>query len=1164
MTSASGNRPPQEPDGSPEIREGESGQAGSSPPSALKALEIRVAEQTVALDQAKSREDLLRMQLEETRLKAGQAMAFQVEIAEQQRAALEELNHREQALQKQLDEIRQKAELATELEAELGRQREDLEQTRKTSEKLAALLEEAQVENAIAQSYQTEVLELREREIKLKAEVEASRAAVDAALAAQRELEARLDEGRTEHPAAAELQDELERQREAYEVLRRREEAAAIELSALQPAQRDPARTKQRAALRWAWASRIWAMQLQAELERKESSLDVLARREQELAAALDAARYQVSLAHSLHEDWSAKAAAAEELRETVEGLEERLAAAERSASRVPALEAEIASGHVEVDGLRQRVFELTGLLETARHEAGEEKNRLEAEWNASRVALDSLETRLAQSEGDLERFRSEAELADRLREDLAAAHRTLEETSNRVVDLEARLADREAQARRVADLEAELARERSELQALRESEVELRRDLDDARKRAADSEALRSENGRQFATIEELRRRETRLRSELESARAAAAVVERLRAQLASESAAYQSLRQRESELAARLRAAAETASSGEAEALRRELQRAHEALAGAAEKENEMRKALEAARHEAARAVGLEQELNRHRELVIELRRRERELQGRLEKAADQNELAQALRAEVQSRNAELERKAEREKTLEADLASAREEARVARELSLELAAQRAALEELRRVEETLRAELEAARREAAVADALRARLTERESALEDLRRTEAELRSRIEASPAQAAGPLQAELDVHHAALADAKAQNQRLSDQLEEATRLLRAQARPGRRRLLAGAAFVVVAAVVAVLGVRFYPFEDEARKSAEVLDKIKQQNAALASELNSTLARLQEAKETELSLDRHRGLSDRLAAAEQRAGELERESPVNLARITQLQSDLDLANAKLARLFTELSNRDLKIMELEMLLNEAGAEAFQMNLPPAFSLDVPALSAFVPPIGNPSDSAAPSQPVPPTGSVAESLQATQAKAEQAYQDKNYALAEILFQRVADAASSNALALSNLAAVQLELGKLTAAEKNIREAIQINPDDAFARTTLGIIQIRTGAVNAAVQTLLDAIALDATDPASFNYLGVAFGQLGQRQRAMEEIGKALKLSPDYAEAHFNLAVLGAEGTLEEREKAAYHYRRALELGARPDSLLENQMR
>ena len=138
------------------------------------------------------------------------------------------------------------------------------------------------------------------------------------------------------------------------------------------------------------------------------------------------------------------------------------------------------------------------------------------------------------------------------------------------------------------------------------------------------------------------------------------------------------------------------------------------------------------------------------------------------------------------------------------------------------------------------------------------------------------------------------------------------------------------------------------------------------------------------------------------------------------------------------------------------------------------------------------------------------------------------------------------------------------MQLELGKLSLAEKAIRNAIAISPDDAFSHTTLGMILLRTGQADAAIKSLLSAINLDPSDPPAFNYLGVAFEQKGDRDRAVQEIEKALKLSPAYGEAHFNLAALQASGDAASRQSAKKHYAQALELGAKPDPQIEKLLK
>ena len=401
----------------------------------------------------------------------------------------------------------------------------------------------------------------------------------------------------------------------------------------------------------------------------------------------------------------------------------------------------------------------------------------------------------------------------------------------------------------------------------------------------------------------------------------------------------------------------------------------------------------------------------------------------------------------------------------------------------------------------------------------------------------------------------------LAVLEAELGRAKSREDFLRLQIEETQCSLEAARTrwPAARKTLVLAS-AVIACALAVLGIRLAPqksTEAAVRTNAELLDRLKEQNTQLAGQLNDTLIRLQTAKTTELTLDRNRILAERLDAAETKAADLEKDQPVKLALITQLQSDLDLANDKIARLFTELASRDMKILELEKLLGDAGAQAFQLTLPPPLSLNEAAPVFF----NNAELSSVLSTSALPSG---ESLQTLQASAEKEFQEKNFEAAESHYQQVADAAPTNSLAWSNLAAVQLELGKLSLAEKAIRNAIAISPDDAFSHTTLGIILLRTGQADAAIKSLLSAINLDPSDPPAFNYLGVAFEQKGDRDRAVQEIEKALKLSPAYGEAHFNLAALQASGDAASRQSAKKHYAQALELGAKPDPQIEKLLK
>jgi Tfp pilus assembly protein PilF len=53
------------------------------------------------------------------------------------------------------------------------------------------------------------------------------------------------------------------------------------------------------------------------------------------------------------------------------------------------------------------------------------------------------------------------------------------------------------------------------------------------------------------------------------------------------------------------------------------------------------------------------------------------------------------------------------------------------------------------------------------------------------------------------------------------------------------------------------------------------------------------------------------------------------------------------------------------------------------------------------------------------------------------------------------------------------------------------------------------------------------------------------------------------KAIELDPEYAEAHFNLAVFYLQRSPPAVELARRHYERALELGAAPDPDVERSL-
>ena len=134
----------------------------------------------------------------------------------------------------------------------------------------------------------------------------------------------------------------------------------------------------------------------------------------------------------------------------------------------------------------------------------------------------------------------------------------------------------------------------------------------------------------------------------------------------------------------------------------------------------------------------------------------------------------------------------------------------------------------------------------------------------------------------------------------------------------------------------------------------------------------------------------------------------------------------------------------------------------------------------------------------------------------------------------------------------MVLANLAVIQNELKRLDEAEKNIREAIKLAPDDAFNQSVLGRVKFSQGKYDDAVEALSRATQLEPQNAEYQNYLGIALSQKGLRGPAETALRKAIQLRPGYGEAHHNLAVVYLAQQPPAVELARWHYQKALAAG------------
>lgn len=180
-----------------------------------------------------------------------------------------------------------------------------------------------------------------------------------------------------------------------------------------------------------------------------------------------------------------------------------------------------------------------------------------------------------------------------------------------------------------------------------------------------------------------------------------------------------------------------------------------------------------------------------------------------------------------------------------------------------------------------------------------------------------------------------------------------------------------------------------------------------------------------------------------------------------------------------------------------------------------------------------------------------------------LKAILSQARDAFVEGNFSAAEKLYQKVVEQQPDNVLALANLGVSQFRQGKLTAAQLALERAVKVSPTDAFSLTTLGAVMIEQNRIEEAVSYLERANQSSPDDPIALNYLGVASCQLGQFGKAEQSLRRAITVKPDYAEAHFNLAVIYATAKPPSMALAKRHYEKAIELGARPDKRLATML-
>lgn len=172
----------------------------------------------------------------------------------------------------------------------------------------------------------------------------------------------------------------------------------------------------------------------------------------------------------------------------------------------------------------------------------------------------------------------------------------------------------------------------------------------------------------------------------------------------------------------------------------------------------------------------------------------------------------------------------------------------------------------------------------------------------------------------------------------------------------------------------------------------------------------------------------------------------------------------------------------------------------------------------------------------------------------------AEAAKQYAQQKLNDAEKGFQEALRLDPNNVEYLNRLASVKTRLGKSAEAETLLKESLQHQLENPTAWLLLGMNQLEEHQNEKAFASLIQAALYDPKNAHAQNYLGIAAERNHWNDISESSLRKAVELDPNYADAHFNLAVYYLQLTPPLIEVARRHYQRALDLGTLRDPRID----
>lgn len=133
-----------------------------------------------------------------------------------------------------------------------------------------------------------------------------------------------------------------------------------------------------------------------------------------------------------------------------------------------------------------------------------------------------------------------------------------------------------------------------------------------------------------------------------------------------------------------------------------------------------------------------------------------------------------------------------------------------------------------------------------------------------------------------------------------------------------------------------------------------------------------------------------------------------------------------------------------------------------------------------------------------------------------------------ENEEFESATKMYARVLENHPSNYVALSNLGAALVRMGRYDDAKSILEYALEINPNDVNARINIGAVYQAKKDFHNGLRNALEAVASTPTSAIAFNNLGCAFGSINMLNEALHAYQTAQILDPTNYESALNVGM------------------------------------